>query len=82
MAYLKFPREYTRLLLVEDDDSMVLIKDFEDVLMKKYLAVGDTLGLTERDLIILVFKNIPGQVLLVLINVLSLGMATGQPDQT
>ena len=58
---LKFPREYARRLLVENYDSLVPIKDFKDVLMTEYLAVGDTLGLTERDLMMLVFENILDQ---------------------
>ena len=58
---LKFLGEYARRLLVEDDDSLVPIEDFKDVLMKEYLAVGDTLCLTERDLMMLVFKNILDQ---------------------
>ena len=58
---LKFLREYARHLLVEDDDSLVPIKDLKDALMKEYLAVGDTLGLTERDLMMLVLKNILDQ---------------------
>ena len=58
---LKFLREYARRLLVEEDDSLVPIEDFKDVLMNEYLAVGATLGLTERDLMVLVFKNILDQ---------------------
>ena len=58
---LKFLGEYARRLLVGDDDSLVPIEDFKDVLMKEYLAVGDTLCLTERDLMMLVFKNILDQ---------------------
>ena len=61
MENLKFPREYARRLLVENYDSLVPIKDFKDVLMIEYLAVGDTLGLTERDLMMLVFENILDQ---------------------
>ena len=58
---LKFPREYARSLLVENYDSLVPIEDFKDVLMTEYLAVGGTLGLTERDLMMLVFENILDQ---------------------
>lgn len=55
---LKFLREYARRLFVEDDDSLVPIEDFKDVLMNEYRTVGATLGLTERDLMVLVFKDI------------------------
>lgn len=58
---LKFLREYARRLLVEDDDSLVPIEDFKDVLMTEYLTTGTTLGLTERDLMVLVFKNVLDQ---------------------
>ena len=55
---LKFLREYARRLLAENDDSLVAIEDFKEVLMKEYLAVGGSMGLTERDLMVLVFKDI------------------------
>ena len=55
---LKFLREYARRLLVEEDDSLVPIEDFKDILMSEYLSVGTTLGLTERDMMVLVFKDI------------------------
>ena len=55
---LKFLREYARRLLAENDDSLVVIEDFKEVLMKEYLAVGGSMGLTERDLMVLVFKDI------------------------
>ena len=44
---------------MEDYDSLVPIGDFKDVLLTEYLVLEDTLGLTERDLMILVFKSIP-----------------------
>lgn len=58
---LKFLREYARRLLVEDDDSLVSIEDFKDVLMSEYLTVGAKLGLTERDLMVLLFKAVPNE---------------------
>ena len=58
---LKFLREYARRLLAENDDSLVAIEDFKEVLMKEYLAVGSSMGLTERDLMVLVFKDILDQ---------------------
>ena len=41
---LKFLGEYARRLLVEDDDSLVPVEDFKDVLMKEYLAEKGTRG--------------------------------------
>jgi len=53
---LEFLREYASRLLVEDYDSLVPIGDFKDVLLTEYLVLEDTLGLTERDLMILVSR--------------------------
>jgi hypothetical protein len=58
---LKFLREYARRLLVEDDDSLVSIEDFKNVLMGEYLTVGAVLRLSQRDLMVLLFKNILDQ---------------------
>ena len=55
---LKFLREYARRLLVDDDDSLVSIADFKDILMEEYLAVGKTLGLTGRDMMVMLFRDI------------------------
>jgi len=55
---LKFLREYARRLLVEDDDSLASIADFKNVLMDEYMTVGAALRLSERDLMVLLFKNI------------------------
>lgn len=55
---LKFLREYARRLLVEDDDSLASIEDFKNVLMEEYMTVGAALRLSERDLMVLLFKSI------------------------
>jgi hypothetical protein len=55
---LKFLREYARRLLVEADDSLASIEDFKNVLMDEYMTVGAALRLSERDLMVLLFKNI------------------------
>ena len=55
---LKFLREYAHRLLVEDDASLTPIEDFKEVSMNEYLKVGTTLGLTERDLIVLLLKKV------------------------
>ena len=44
---------------VEDDDTLSPIEDFKDALMSEYLAVGQTFDLTERDLIVLIFRGLP-----------------------
>ena len=58
---LVFLREYAKLLLVEEDESLTPIEDFKDVLMQEFLAMGTYLQLTERDMMVLVFKDILDQ---------------------
>ncbi len=58
---LVFLREYAKLLLVEEDESLTPIEDFKDVLMQEFLAMGTYLQLTERDMMVLVFKDILAQ---------------------
>ena len=56
---LEFLKEYARRVLVEDDDTLTPIEDFKDALMGEYLAVGQSFNLTERDLIVLIFRGLP-----------------------
>jgi hypothetical protein len=58
---LVFLREYAKLLLLEEDESLTPIEDFKDVLMQEFLAMGTYLQLTERDMMVLVFKDILDQ---------------------
>ena len=55
---LKFLREYARRLLVEEDDSLVSLEDFKNVLMEEFLIIGKSLRLTERDMAVLLFRGI------------------------
>jgi hypothetical protein len=55
---LRFLREYARRLLMEEDDALVAIEDFKDVLMQEFLTVGKSLKLTERDMMVLLFRGI------------------------
>ena len=55
---LKFLREYARRLLIEEDDSLVSLEDFKDVLMEEFLVIGESLRLTERDMTVLLFRGI------------------------
>jgi hypothetical protein len=56
---LEFLKEYARRVLVEDDDTLTPIEDFKDALMGEYLAVGQSFDLTERDLVVLIFRGLP-----------------------
>ncbi len=55
---LVFLREYARLLLIEEDETLTPVEDFKDVLMQEYRAMGTYLKLTERDMMLLIFKDI------------------------
>ncbi len=55
---LVFLREYARLLLVEEDETLTPVEDFKDVLMQEFMAMGTYLKLTERDMMLLIFKDI------------------------
>ena len=55
---LVFLREYARLLLIEEDETLTPVEDFKDVLMQEILAMGTYLKLTERDMMLLIFKFI------------------------
>jgi hypothetical protein len=55
---LKFLREYARRLLIEEDDSLVSLEDFKNVLMEEFLVIGKSLRLTERDMTVLLFRGI------------------------
>ena len=54
---LVFLREYARLLLIEEDETLTPVEDFKDVLMQEFLAMGTYLKLTERDMM-MIFKDI------------------------
>lgn len=55
---LVFLREYARLLLIEENETLTPVEDFKDVLMQEILAMGTYLKLTERDMMLLIFKDI------------------------
>ena len=55
---LVFLREYARLLLIEEDETLTPVEDFKDVLMQEFMAMGTYLKLTERDMMLLIFKDI------------------------
>ena len=44
---LVFLREYARLLLIEEDETLTPVEDFKDVLMQEFLEMGTYLKLTE-----------------------------------
>ena len=58
---LVFLREYARLLLIEEDETLTPVEDFKDVLMQEFMAMGTYLKLTERDMMLLLFKDILSQ---------------------
>ena len=58
---LVFLREYARLLLIEEDETLTPVEDFKDVLMQEFMTMGTYLKLTERDMMLLLFKDILSQ---------------------
>ena len=58
---LVFLGEYARLRLIEEDATWPPVEDFKDVLMQEFMAMGTYLKLTERDMMLLLFKDILSQ---------------------
>ena len=45
------------MLLVEENENLAQVEDFKDVLMQEFLTMGASLKLTERDMMLLVFRD-------------------------
>ncbi len=55
---LKFLREYARRALVEKDDTVILTQDLKEARMREFMAIGNSFQLTERDMVVLLYKSI------------------------
>lgn len=51
-------REYARRVVVEEDNELSSLQDLMGDLMRDYFAQGKCLKLTERDLVVLLYKDI------------------------
>ena len=51
-------REYARRVIIEEDDSLSSMQKLMDELMREYLAQGESLKLTQRDLAVLLYKGL------------------------
>ena len=55
---LKFLRECARRALVEKDDTVILTQDLKEARMREFMAIGNSFELTERDMVVLLYKSI------------------------
>lgn len=51
-------REYARQVVVGEDNELSSLQDLMGDLMRDYFAQGKSLKLTERDLVVLLYKDI------------------------
>ena len=55
---LGFLREYAKVLLVEQDETITALEDEKEETMEEYLRVGQSFRMTERDLAFHLFNGI------------------------
>ncbi len=55
---LTFLREYAKRVIVAGDDSLTPLEDIKDALIQEVWKSGETFGLTQRDLVLLLYKGI------------------------
>lgn len=51
-------REYARRVVAQGDDTLDPLEDLKDHLMGEYWAQGKSLKLTERDLVVLLYRGL------------------------
>ena len=51
-------REYARRVIVEKDRSLAMLQDLMGGLMRDYLRQGESLRLTQRDLVVLLYRGV------------------------
>jgi len=51
-------REYARRAIVERDRSLAMLQDLMGGLMRDYLRQGESLRLTQRDLVVLLYRGV------------------------
>ena len=55
---LEFLKKYARLALLENDHTLFLVEDIKEMRMQAFLAAGKSLKLTDRDLVVLLYKSL------------------------
>ncbi|MBM3942795.1 MAG: hypothetical protein FJ316_07730 [SAR202 cluster bacterium] len=58
---LTFLREYARRVVVEGDDALLPIEEVKDALAQEFMTLGQSFHLTERDLVMMMFRDIWNQ---------------------
>lgn len=55
---LAFLREYARRAIVGEDDSLNALEDIKEALIQEVWNTGQSFKLTERDLVVLLYKGV------------------------
>ncbi|MDA0733229.1 MAG: hypothetical protein O2909_05315 [Chloroflexi bacterium] len=55
---LTFLREYAKRVIVEGDDSLTPLEDVKDALMQEVRKNGKGFNLTDRDVVMLLYKGV------------------------
>ena len=55
---LQFLREFARRAMVEGDTSLSALEDVKEAIVDEVWKAGAALGLTERDLVVLLYKGV------------------------
>lgn len=55
---LTFLREYAKRVIVDGDDSLTPLEDVKDALIQEVWKNGETFGLTQRDMVTLLYKGV------------------------
>ena len=54
---LEFLKKYAKRALLDKDDTLILIEDIKAIRMQAFLAAGKSLKLTDRDIVVLLYKS-------------------------
>jgi hypothetical protein len=55
---LTFLREYARRVILEGDESLTALEDVKEALIEEVWRAGESFRLTERDVVILLYKGV------------------------
>lgn len=55
---LMFLREYAKRVILEGDDSLTALEDVKEALIEEVWRAGESFQLTERDVMILLYKGV------------------------
>ncbi len=55
---MAFLREYAKRVIVEKDESLTPLGDVKTALVQDFWNAGKSVGLTERDLVVLIYQGV------------------------